>query len=172
MDGRRHRALQWTIANEPQRITSMFSLTELLYLGDGPVAALNPWGSSAMGWSGCLCTRLAPPRLWRLLSGRPQLGLMAATVPDLNLHVAMMLRELHLPAAVAKIVLEAATQDFIDEVRPTDFNDWLIRSARETRGSEQTRWLPSPLPGCRGWTRAARRSTMITIQRCGVLGAS
>ena len=85
-----------------------------------------------MGWSGCLCTRLAPPRLWRLLSGRPQLGLMAAAVPDLNLHVAMMLRELRLPAAVAKVILEAATQDFIDEVRPTDFNDWLtlVRTAR------------------------------------------
>ena len=85
-----------------------------------------------MGWSGCLCTRLAPPRLWRLLSGRPQLGLMAATVPDLNLHVAMMLRELRLPAAVAKVILEAATQDFIDEVRPTDFNDWLtlVRTAQ------------------------------------------
>jgi len=132
MEGMRRRALQWTIANEPQRLGSLFSLTELLYLGDGPVAALNPWGTSAMAWSGCLCTRLAPPRLWRLLSGRPQLGLMAATVPDLNLHVAMMLRELHLPAAVAKVILEAAMQDFIDEVRPTDFNDWLtlIRTAR------------------------------------------
>ena len=95
MDGWRRRALQWTIAHEPQRIGSMFSLTELLYLGDG--AGRRPriaWGMSAMGWSGCLCTRLAPPRLWRLLSGRPQLGLMAAAVPDLNLHVAMMLREL------------------------------------------------------------------------------
>ena len=132
MDGRRRRALQWTIANEPPRIGSLFSLTELLYLGDGPIAALNPWGTSAIGWSGCLCTRLAPPRLWRLLSGRPQLGLMAAAVPDLNLHVAMMLRELRLPAAVAKVVLEAATQDFIDEVRPTDFNDWLtlVRTAQ------------------------------------------
>jgi hypothetical protein len=132
MDGRRRRALQWTIANEPQQIGSLFSLTELLYLGDGPIAALNAWGTSAIGWSGCLCTRLAPPPLWLMLSGRPQLGLMAATVPDLNLHVAMMLRELRLPAAVAKVILEAATQDFIDEVRPTDFNDWLtlVRAAR------------------------------------------
>jgi hypothetical protein len=132
MDGWRRRALRWTIANEPGRIGSMFSLTELLYLGDGPAATLSPWGTSAMAWSGCLCTHLAPPRLWRLLSGRPQLGLMATTVPDLNLHVAIMLGELRLPAAVAKVILEAATQDFIDEVRPTDFNDWLtlVRTAR------------------------------------------
>jgi hypothetical protein len=132
MDGWRRRALRWTVANEPHRIGSMFSLTELLYLGRAPIADLNPWGASAIGWSGCVCTRLAPPRLWRLLSGRPQLGLMAATIPDLNLHVALMLRELKLPAAIAKAVLAGAVQDFIDESRPTDFNDWLtlVRSAQ------------------------------------------
>ena len=44
----------------------------------------------------------------------------------------MMLRELRLPAPVAKAVLSAAVQDFIDETRPTDANDWLtlVRSAR------------------------------------------
>jgi hypothetical protein len=132
MDGWRRRALRWTIANEPQRVGSMFSLTELLYLGRAPIADLNPWGASAIFWSGCVCTRLAPPRLWRLLSGRPQLGLMAATIPDLNLRVALMLRELKLPAAIAKAVLAGAVQDFIDESRPTDFNDWLtlVRSAQ------------------------------------------
>ena len=38
----------------------------------------------------------------------------------------------NVPAAIAKVVLAAAMQDFIDEVRPTDFNDWLtlVRSAR------------------------------------------
>jgi hypothetical protein len=132
MDGWRRRALRWTIANEPQRVGSMFSLTELLYLGRAPIADLHAWGASAIVWSGCVCTRLAPPRLWRLLSGRPQLGLMAATIPDLNLHVALMLRELRLPAAIAKAVLAGAVQDFIDESRPTDFNDWLtlVRSAQ------------------------------------------
>ena len=64
--------------------------------------------------------------------GRPQLGLMAETVADLNLHIATMLRELALPAAAAKAVLSAAVQDFIDEARPTDFNDWLtlVRTAQ------------------------------------------
>ena len=132
MDGWRLRALRWTVANEPPRVGSMFSLTELLYLGRAPINDLNPWGASAIGWSGCVCTVLAPPSLWRLLSGRPQLGLMAATIPDLNLHVALMLRELKLPAAIAKAVLAGAVQDFIDESRPTDFNDWLtlVRSAQ------------------------------------------
>jgi hypothetical protein len=80
---------------------------------------------SALAGAGCLCTRVAPPSQWRLMTGRPQLGLMAETVADLNLHIAVTLSELQLPAAVAKAVLSAAVQDFIDEVRPTDFNDWL-----------------------------------------------
>jgi hypothetical protein len=125
MDGWRTRALQWTVAHDPERMASMFSMTELLFLGRGPVADLDPWGMSALAAAGCLCTRVAPPSQWRLMTGRPQLGLMAETVADLNLHVAVMLRELQLPAAVAKAVLSAAVQDFIDEVRPTDFNDWL-----------------------------------------------
>jgi hypothetical protein len=43
-----------------------------------------------------------------------------------------MLRDLHLPAPIAKVVLSGAMQDFIDEVRPTDDADWitLSRAAR------------------------------------------
>jgi hypothetical protein len=132
MDGWRRRALQWMMSREPDGIGSMFSLTELLYLGAPSNVDLNAWGMSALATSGCLCTRLAPPNQWRTLLGRPQLGLMAATVPDLNLHVAMVLRDLHLPSAILKSVLAAAVQDFIDEARPTDANDWLtlVRAAR------------------------------------------
>jgi hypothetical protein len=132
MDGWRTRALQWTVAHDPDRIASMFSMTELLFLGRAPVASLDPWGMSALASGGCLCTRVAPPSQWRLMTGRPQLGLMAETVADLNLHVAVTLRDLQLPAAVAKAVLSAAVQDFIDEARPTDFNDWLtlVRTAQ------------------------------------------
>ena len=132
MDGWRMRALQWTIAHDPERIASMFSMTELLSLGRAPLADLAPWGTSALVSLGCLCTRMAPANQWRLMTGRPQLGLMAETVADLNLHIAVTLRDLRLPAAVAKAVLSAAVQDFIDEARPTDFNDWLtlVRTAQ------------------------------------------
>jgi hypothetical protein len=43
-----------------------------------------------------------------------------------------MLRDLRLPAAIAKVVLAGAMQDFIDEVKPTDDSDWLTlaRTAR------------------------------------------
>jgi hypothetical protein len=125
MDGWRTRALQWTLAHDPGRVGSLFSMTELLFLGGAPVADLDPWGMLALTSSGCLCPRVAPPNQWRLMTGRPQLGLMAEAVMDLNLHIAVTLQEMQLPAAIAKAVLTAAMQDFIDEVRPTDFNDWL-----------------------------------------------
>src|SRR6185295_3396178 len=101
-------------------------------LGRAPIPDLQAWGMTALASSGCFCTRLAPPNLWRFLVGRPQLGLMASTIADLNLHVAVVLHQLQLPAAVAKSVLSAAMQDFVDEARPTDFNDWLtlVRTAQ------------------------------------------
>jgi hypothetical protein len=58
--------------------------------------------------------------------------MVATTVPDLNLHVAEVLADLRLPASLAPHVLSEAVQDFIDEVKPTDANDWLtlVRSAQ------------------------------------------
>ena len=81
---------------------------------------------------GCLCSRLTPAGRWSTLLGRPQLGLTASGVADLNLHIAIMLKEMNLPAALAKVVLSGAMQDFIDEVKPTDDADWLtlVRAAR------------------------------------------
>jgi hypothetical protein len=132
VDGSRRRALRWMLAHEPDRFLSMFSLTELLFLGRPPAKSLDPWGMSVMATAGCICTRFVPPGTWWLLTGRPQLGAVAAGVADVNLHVAIMLKELNLPAALARAVLSAAMQDFIDEVRPTDDGDWvtLSRAAR------------------------------------------
>ena len=81
---------------------------------------------------GCVCSRLTPPGRWPTLLGRPPLGLTASAVADIHLHVAIMLKELRLPAAVAKVVLSGAVQDFIDEAGPTDDADWLtlVRAAR------------------------------------------
>ncbi len=133
LSGRRRREVQWTLGHDPARLESMFSLTELLYLGGGvPSPALDAWGMAALPTTGCLCTRLAPPGRWTRLTGRPQLGLLATTVADLNLRVAHVLHEARLPAAIAKHVLAAAMQDFIDEVKPVNADDWLtlVRGAR------------------------------------------
>jgi hypothetical protein len=120
------------VVHEADRVPSMFSLTELLALGGGAGAELHPWGMSMITPQGCLCSRLTPPGRWPTLLGRPPLGLTATALADVHLHVAIMLKEMRLPAAVAKVVLSGAVQDFIDEARPTDDSDWLtlVRAAR------------------------------------------
>ena len=132
VEGWRRRTVRWMLAHEADRVLSMFSMTELLYLGGGRAADLQAWGMAMMAERGCACSRLTPPGHWPTLLGRPQLGLTATAIPDVHLHVAIMLRELRLPAAVAKVVLAGAVQDFIDEAKPTDDADWLslVRSAR------------------------------------------
>jgi hypothetical protein len=132
MEGWRRRAVRWMLAHEADRVPSMFSLTEVLALGGGRAADLHAWGMSMMTVQGCVCSRLTPPGRWLTLLGRPSLGLTASAIADVHLHVAIMLKELRLPAAVAKVVLSGAVQDFIDEVKPTDDADWLtlVRAAR------------------------------------------
>lgn len=136
MDGWRRRAARWTLANErmqPTDVLGLFSMTELLRLGGGAsVGAYDSWGMAAVDSVGCICTRLMPSGQWTLWTGRPQLGLLAGTVADLNLVVAEMLYQLKLPAALARQVLAGAVQDFIDEAKPTDPDDWLTlaRSAQ------------------------------------------
>jgi hypothetical protein len=131
-DGARRRAVAWTFAHERNRLESMVSLTELLVLGGGAIDTLDAWGMSMLATSGCLCSRLTPPGRWSTLLGRPQLGVSVAGMADLNLLVAVRLKELRLPAALARVVLSAAMQDFIDEVKPTDEADW-ITMARTAR---------------------------------------
>jgi hypothetical protein len=125
VEGWRRRALRWMLAREPDRIPTMFSLTEMLVLGGGYTPELDRWGMSMLSAEGCPCSRLTPPGRWLTLLGRPPLGLTGTAVADLHLYTAIMLRELRLPAALAKVVLSGAAQDFIDDVRPTDDSDWL-----------------------------------------------
>jgi len=132
IDASRRRALRWTQAHEPDRLLSMFSLTELLVIGGGRPADFAPWGMSMIAASGCLCSALEIPSRLSTLAGRPQLGLMSTVVADLQLHIAMMLKELQLPSALARLVASGAMQDFVDHVRPLDDGDWLTlaRAAR------------------------------------------
>jgi hypothetical protein len=83
----------------------------------------------------CACTRFPSPRDWRILAGRPQLPMMAATNADLTLKLGLMLGEMNLPAALTRAVLAAAMRDFIDGSAPSDSNDWwtLAREAHALR---------------------------------------
>ena len=135
-DGWRRRALGWSLQHEPDTVPQRFSLVELLELGGGAKGAdVDAWGTSAIYSDGCTCTKLPSIRGWRLLDGRPQFGMMAATMGDFNLALAMMLREMDLPSLLAKPILAVAMQDFIDESNPANVNDWwsLSREAQALR---------------------------------------
>jgi hypothetical protein len=127
MDGWRLRALQWSIEHAPRSVGSLFSMTDLLYLGGGGRLDLDAWGMSAMKVLGCLCTRVAAPGLWTVLIGRLQPGLLVAAVADVNLRVAVALAEMQLPAALARSLLALAVQDFVDSVQIVHIDDWLAR---------------------------------------------
>src|SRR5204862_1473966 len=102
-----------------------FSLVDLLALGGGAEGAdVDAWGTSALNAEGCACTKLPSPRAWRVLDGRPQFAMMAATMGDFNLAVALILREMKLPSLIAKPILAVAMQDFMDELNPINANDW------------------------------------------------
>jgi hypothetical protein len=134
MDGWRRRAITWTATNDREATLSFFSLRELLQLGDpsGHIA-LDHIGNAAVAFDGCLCTELMPSGAWMAARGRTYAGLLAVYAADLNLRVLLALHELHLPAALARDVLAAAMQDYVDEVRPIEADDWLslIRAAQK-----------------------------------------
>jgi hypothetical protein len=133
MDGWRRRAAVWSVAHDREAIDRMFSLSELLVLGDAAAAGdLHMWGMFSLSVTGCPCASLVPAWSWPLLAGRYESGALAASVADLHLHVARTLARLDVPAPITKHVLAAAIQDFVDEVRPNDANDWLtlVRGAQ------------------------------------------
>jgi hypothetical protein len=139
LDGWRTRALGWTVAHDAPNTASLFSLNELLVLGGGSPAAFNSWGTYAFRTAGCLCSRLATPGEWRHWWGLSQAGLPAILVADLPLNVAVVLHNLNLPAVLAKAVLAAAMQDFVDATNPTDGNDWLTL-ARAAQSVDRARF--------------------------------
>jgi hypothetical protein len=110
----------------------MLSMSQQLVLGGARPEAFAAWGTAVAGPFGCVCTQLTTPARWSPMARRPQMGLIAAVVSDVNLYVAVTLKQLQLPAALARVVASAAVQDLIDSVKPTDPGDWLtlVRSAR------------------------------------------
>ena len=133
LDGWRRRAGRWAITGDPASVPSFFSLTDLYVLGGPPAdVPVGRWGMSGDVVDGCLCPVAPLPGGSTIVMGRPQLGALATQVADLNLHIAERLGALHLPAALARGVLAAATQDFLDQVRPIHGNDWLtmVRAAQ------------------------------------------
>jgi hypothetical protein len=121
------------LANDPALLASFLSLAELVSLGEpAPDLPLDRWGMIGLTTDNCLCTMAPPLGHVPVVTGRPQLGLLATQVADINLRIAERLSGLGLPASLARGVLSAAVQDFIDQARPIHPGDWLtlVRAAQ------------------------------------------
>ena len=122
LDGWRVRNIVWVLQNDPGSIDNLFSLAEFLALGSTGTA-FDAWGASALQTVGCICTRIPAPRVWRVVTGRTQVAMLAATTVEMNLEFAQRLAVLRLPAALLPSVLQTAMQDFVDKVATADPND-------------------------------------------------
>lgn len=134
LDGWRRRSLSWSLDHDPGAVGRQFSLVDLVTLGGGAGGAdLDAWGTLALYSQGCACTRFPSSREWRLLEGRPQLPMIASTMADITLTVALRLREMEVPALLVRTVLTGGIQEFMDATRLSNPSDWwsLSRQARD-----------------------------------------
>jgi hypothetical protein len=133
LDGWRRRQGRWALAHERAMLPSLLSLFEIISLGEPPAdLPLDLWGMSGLPMDGCLCSARPPIASLPILIGRPQLGLLAATIADLNLRIADRLASAQLPASLLRGVLAGAVLDFVEQVRPLYAGDWLtlVRTAQ------------------------------------------
>ena len=138
MDGYRRRSLNWALQADPGLVAAQFSLGDLVTLGGGAGAAdLDAWGPPALNSYGCACTRYVPSRAWRMLAGRLQLPMIAATMGDLTLAMALMLHDLHVPSALVRSVLSVGMLDVIDDLAETNGDWWAL--SRTAQGLSRQR---------------------------------
>ena len=126
MSASRRQLLAWTARHDTRSISDLFSITELLALGDPAEAGSGRevLGLTEEPLTGCYCRRFPLPGPWETYSGRLGSGQLATRVPDLALRVTELLDELNVPAALLPSILSLATQDFIDEVPALYADDW------------------------------------------------
>jgi hypothetical protein len=125
LSAQRQTLLSWTVAHDPARVAAFLSPSELFWLGAGDVvpSALDAWGSPGGPRLGCLCLQVLGPRPWEIFAGRWNTGMAASGFPDLNLRLAELLNELHMPAMLLGPVLTAATVDFVNSATSRDPDD-------------------------------------------------
>lgn len=122
----RREGLAWSVAHDPASIGRTLSLTETLWLGEPRPeerVALDAWGTSRLAATGELASRLPPPGPWEEAISHDARAGLAASVADLNLRVAQFLASRTLPAAIARDVLSAATQELVDRVEAPRADD-------------------------------------------------
>jgi hypothetical protein len=121
----RRTLLSWTIAHDAPRAGAFLSTGELFSLGAGDTrfTSLNAWGVVSTSRAGCLCLEVVAGRPTEIFAGRWNTGMAASVFPDLNLRLAELLSDLHMPATLLAPILTSATLDFVNSVTSRDQDD-------------------------------------------------
>ncbi len=131
LDTRRSRAVEWTALHDPGDLERLFLTTEVVQLGRPDAAAPPPgWGPAETAWTGCLCRSLPDPPAPHRAESRPGTGLLAAHIGDVELRVLDALAAHGLPMTLARGVVAAALQDYLDDARPAYTGDWFTLAAQ------------------------------------------
>ena len=132
LGGDRRSVLGWMLAHEPAKVPGMFSLGELVAIGQLTGGLPAAFGTPSMARDGRLRLSWPDAEPWEAYSGRPTLGLLAALVPDTALRIAEFTVEAKLPPELYAGVLAFAVQDLLDSAALLSSEDWLglVRHAR------------------------------------------
>ncbi|MGD9904695.1 MAG: hypothetical protein AB7U83_14625 [Vicinamibacterales bacterium] len=128
----RRAALSWMVGHEPARVVDLFTLAELVRIGEPTAALPQAFGTPTLAFDGRLRLEWRGAEPWEPYAGRPALGLLAAATADLPLRVAELTVQAGLPPQVYPAVLAYAAQDVIDSAELASSEDWfgLGRRAR------------------------------------------
>jgi hypothetical protein len=123
--GQRLAAARWTLDHDPASFDACFSLVDLLRLGGegADACSFDAWGPSGSIITGVLASTFPDAQPWDLVAGRAGTPALSAGFADLELRVAEALADRKLPASLARSVLAAAYQDFVDEARLAHLDD-------------------------------------------------
>ena len=126
MPAARRTLFVWTATENMPRAVASLATSDIFAAGlaGAPVPAqLDAWGVSGGPRLGCQCLQFPDRRPLDVFAGRWFSGVLATGFTDLNLRIAELLDELHMPGALLAPVLASATWDFLMNVRVDDFDD-------------------------------------------------
>jgi hypothetical protein len=143
----RVRGALWLANRDPGAVAGLFSLVELLWLGnpDIPAEQIDAWGVPTSAIDGSLSVRMPRGRAWEDIGGGRGPGLLFSHVADLQLRVAIWLDEAKLPAALTPGLLSFATWDLVTTAQPVDADDYLavVRAAQAVSGDRLVDYVSS-----------------------------
>ena len=118
--------LPWIAAKEHEALLELFSLRQLLWLGQPKLTRQQQdrWGVAADGLDGRRVTAMPPPAPWEDFAGRSEAGQVTTQAPDLTLRLVEETARLNLPPMLVPALLGFALQDYWHEVQVRFADDW------------------------------------------------